>query len=76
MANTRNAASLILSVGALALSIVAFGIAHNQARLQKASARVATGAVLAAQQEKKADATVGSGEVVFVSSLVKTTSLG
>lgn len=53
MANTRNAASLILSVGALTLSIVAFGIAHNQAELQKASARAATGAVIAAQQEKK-----------------------
>ena len=75
MANTRNAASLILSVGALTLSIVAFGIAHNQAELQKASARAATGAVLAAQQEKKADATVSSGEVVFVSSLVKATKI-
>lgn len=75
MANTRNAASLILSVGALTLSIVAFGIAHNQAELQKASARAATGAVIAAQQEKKTDATVSSGEVVFVSSLVKATKI-
>ena len=53
MANTRNAASLILSIGALTLSIVAFGIAHNQAELQKAAARAATGAVIAAQQEKR-----------------------
>lgn len=75
MANTRNAASLILSIGALTLSIVAFGIAHNQAELQKASARAATGAVLAAQQEKKTDATVSSGEVIFVSSLVKATKI-
>lgn len=75
MANTRNVASLILSIGALTLSIVAFGIAHNQAELQKASARAATGAVIAAQQEKKADATVSSGEVVFVSSLVKATKI-
>lgn len=75
MANTRNSASLILSVGALTLSIVAFGIAHNQAELQKASARAATGAVIAAQQEKKTDATVSSGEVVFVSSLVKATKI-
>ena len=47
MANTRNAASLILSVGALTLSIVAFGISHNQAELQKAAARTAPVAALA-----------------------------